>query len=205
MKSISLAACICLLYLTPFAAQAASKDTSFRDPVGNRVQQIQLDIDAPIAKVWWALTTSEGFQTWAAPVAHVTLGNDGMIEASYRMTAKIGDPDNIKNRIVAFVPEHLLVLRNEHAPKNIPFSAEAFGQIRTVIEVQDLGGGRTRVIESGVGYGEGKDFDSIYSHFRSGNAEEFDLLEKSLTKGPIDWKAEMDTVDASIKTPTAEN
>ena len=190
---------------TPFAAQAASKDTSFRDPAGNRVQQLQLDIDAPVAKVWWALTTSEGFQTWAAPVAHVTLGNDGMIEASYRMTAKIGDPDNIKNRIVAYVPEHLLVLRNEHAPKNIPFSAAAFGQIRTVIELQDLGGGRTRVIESGVGYGEGKDFDSVYSHFRSGNAEEFDLLAKSLTKGLIDWKTELGAAAASIKTPAAKN
>ena len=201
MKLISLATGATLLCLAPYAAQAASKDTSFRDSAGNRVQQLQLDIDAPVAKVWWALTTSEGFQTWAAPVAHVTLGNDGMIEASYRMSAKIGDPDNIKNRIVAYVPGRLLVLRNEHAPKNIPFNAEAFSQIRTVIELQDLGGGRTRMIESGVGYGEGKDFDSVYSHFRSGNAEEFDLLEKSLTSGPIDWKAEMDAAAASIKTP----
>lgn len=205
MKSISLATCAALLCLAPLTAAAASKDTSFRDAVGNRVQQLQLDVDASVAKVWWALTTSEGFQTWAAPVAHVTLGNDGMIEASYRMTAKIGDPDNIKNRIVAYVPERLLVLRNVHAPKGVPFSAEAFNQIRTVIELQDLGGGRTRVIESGVGYGEGKDFDSVYAHFRSGNAEEFDLLAKSLTKGPIDWKAEVGAVDASINTPAAEN
>ena len=200
MKSVALilGASLCAV---PFAAQGAPKDTSFRDSAGNRVQQLQLDVDAPIAKVWWALTTSEGFQTWAAPVAHVTLANDGMIEASYLMTARIGDPDNIRNRIVAYVPEHLLVLRNEHAPKGAPFSAEAFSQIRTIIELQDLGGGRTRVIESGVGYGEGKDFDSVYSHFRSGNAEEFDLLAKSLTKGPIDWKAEIGAAAASIETP----
>ena len=71
MKSISLAACICLLYLTPFAAQAASKDTSFRDPVGNRVQQIQLDIDAPIAKVWWGPNYNPGFVLpWMRPEDH---------------------------------------------------------------------------------------------------------------------------------------
>lgn len=200
MKTIALvlSASLCAV---PFAAHGASKDTSFNDAAGNRVQQLQLDVDAPVAKVWWALTTSEGFRTWAAPVAHIALANDGMIEASYRMTARIGDPDNIKNRIVAYVPEHILVLRNEHAPKSAPFSAAAFSQIRTIIELQDIGGGRTRVIESGVGYGEGKDFDSVYSHFRSGNAEEFDLLERSLTMGPIDWKAEIGAADTSIKTP----
>jgi uncharacterized protein YndB with AHSA1/START domain len=189
--------------MTAFAADAATKDTSFRDADGHRVQQLELTVEASPAKVWWALTTSEGFESWAAPVAHVTLGNDGMIEASYLMTARIGDPDNIRNRIVAYVPEHLLVLRNEHAPKNIPFSADAFSHICTVIELQDLGGGQTRVIESGVGYGEGKDFDSVYAHFRAGNAQEFDLLAKSLTSGPIDWKSEMGA--ASTKTPAAGN
>ena len=205
MKFVSMAACASLLCLPSPPALAAAKDTSFRDAAGHRVQQLELDIDAPVARVWWALSTSEGFQTWAAPVAQVTLGHDGMIEASYRMSAKIGDPDNIRNRIVAYVPERLLVLRNEHAPKGAPFNAEAFAQIRTVIELQDLGGGGTRVTESSVGYGEGKDFDSVYSHFRSGNAEEFDLLEKSLTKGPIDWEAEIGAAANAIKTPAAKN
>lgn len=183
----------------------ASKDTSFRDAGGNHVQQLRLDVDAPVAKVRWALTTSEGFQSWAAPVAQVTFGNVGMIETSYLMTAKIEGPDNIRNRIVAYVPERLLVFRNEHAPKGISFGAEAFSQVRTAVELQDLIGDRTRVTEAGVGYGNGKDFDSVYSHFLSGNAEEFDMLEKSLTKGPIDWKAEMGAVDASAKRPAAEN
>jgi len=175
------------------------KDTSFKDANGHDVQQLETTIVAPVAKVWWALTTSEGFQTWAAPVAHVDLGNDGMIEASYRTTAKIGDPDNIRNRIVAYVPEHLLVLHNEHAPKNAPFSAEAFGKVRTVIELQDLGGGNTRVIETSVGYDDSAASQNVYKHFRSGNAEEFELLAKSLTTGPVDWKAEIGEAQASIK------
>lgn len=40
------------------------------------------------------------------------------------MTAKIEGPDNIRNRIVAYVPERLLVFRNEHAPKGISFGAK---------------------------------------------------------------------------------
>jgi len=203
MNWLSKVACSIAVTAMPFSVHASAKDTSFTDSAGHRVQQIRLDVDAPVVKVWWALTTSEGFRTWAAPVAEVALGNDGMIEASYRMTAKIGDPDNIRNRIVAYMPEHLLILKNEHAPKNAPFSADAFGKIRTIIELEDMGGGKTRVIESSIGYGEGKEFDSVYTHFRSGNAEEFALLEKSLTKGPIDWKAEFAEAAAPMQQATA--
>ncbi len=188
MRKILIAALICA---SPAAAQV--KDTSFVDGEGHRVQQLEMVIDAPVKNVWEAFTTDAGFASWAAPVAHVTLGNDGMIEASYSLTAKIGDPDNIRNRIVAYLPERLLVLANDHAPAGAPFDAAAFSKIRTVLEFQDLGGGRTKVIESGVGYGDGPAFDSVYKHFRAGNAYEFQLLGNLFTRGPVDWKKEMVT------------
>jgi uncharacterized protein YndB with AHSA1/START domain len=175
------------------------KDTSFKDASGHSVQQLETTIAVPVAKVWWALTTSEGFQTWGAPVAQVTLGNEGMIEASYSMSAKIGDADNIRNRIVAYVPEHLLVLHNEHAPKKVSFSAEAFSKVRTIIELQNLGGSKTRVIETSVGYDDSEESQNVYKKFRSGNAEEFALLARSLTSGPVDWRAEIGAAQASIK------
>ncbi|MGD0190522.1 MAG: SRPBCC domain-containing protein [Rhizomicrobium sp.] len=179
-------------------------DTSFRDEAGQRVQQLHVDVDAPVAKVWAALTTDAGFTSWAAPVAHVTLGNDGMIEASYRLSSKIGDPDNIRNQIVAYVPDRLLIIHNVHAPKNGPFKPEVIDKIRTVIELQDLGNGRTRVTESGVGYGEGADFDSMYEHFRSGNAEEFAALAQSFVTGPVDWKAEAAQMNAAVSKPAGK-
>ncbi|HTT99894.1 MAG TPA: SRPBCC domain-containing protein [Rhizomicrobium sp.] len=187
------------------AAQAgAIKDTSFRDADGHRVQQLETVIDAPVAKVWAAFTTDEGFKAWGAPVVHITPGHDGMLEASYLPASKIGDAENIRNRFVVYFPEHLLVIRNEHAPKGGPFKQEIIDKISTVFEFEDIGGGKTRLIESGVGYGEGADFDSMYKRFHDGNAEELDLLEKSFVKGPIDWKAEMGEVDNSVKTPAAK-
>ena len=185
MKPILIAALVCAAAAQAGAAEV--KDTSYRDAKGMRVQQLQAEIAAPVAKVWEAFTTDAGFAAWAAPMAHVTLANDGMIEASYSRAAKVGDPDNIKNRIVAYVPERVLVLANENAPRNAPFDAAAFTKIRTVIEFQDLGNGRTRVVESGVGYGEGAGFDSVYKHFTAGNAFEFQLLADRFTKGPVDW------------------
>lgn len=203
MKTLCLTA---MLIATPALAVAPAQinDTSFRDDQGHRVQQLKVDIDAPVSKVWAAFTTDAGFTSWAAPVAHVTMGNDGMIEASYLMSSKIGDPENIRNQIVAYVPEHLLILHNAHVPKGGPFKQEVIDKIRTVIELQDLGNGRTRVIESGVGYGEGADFDSMYAHFRDGNAEEFSTLAQTFLSGPVDWKAEFEKMQVSVKKPVTK-
>jgi len=201
MKPHMFALSAALICFVPLAAKAELKDTSFRDVEGHRVQQLEIIIDAPVAKVWRAFTTDAGFESWAAAVAHVTLGNDGMIEASYLSTSKIGDPDNIRNRIVAYVPERLLVLHNEHVPKNGPFKQDVIDKIRTIVEFQDLGDGRTRVIESGVGYGDGPDFDSMYEHFRDGNAEEFALLAKSFASGPVNWNRTAAEADAAVRKP----
>ena len=181
-----------------FAAEPAVKDTSYRQADGSRVQQLEVVVNAPPQKVWAALTTDAGFMGWATPFAHITLANDGMIEASYSLSAKVGDPDNIRNQIVAYLPGRMLTIRNVHVPKGAPFKAEAIDKIRTVILLDDLGDGRTRVTESGVGYGEGKDFDEMYEHFRSGNAEEFASLAHYFTSGPVDWKAMAAKMTASV-------
>jgi uncharacterized protein YndB with AHSA1/START domain len=197
MRTVSLA--LSAVVLCSASAQAQMKNTSFRDAQGHRVQQLEVVVAAPVAKVWDAFTTDKGFTGWAVPVAHITLGNDGMMESSYLPAAKIGDPDNIRNQIVAYVPERLLVIHNVHVPKGAPFKPEIIDKIRTVVELEDLGDGRTRIVESGVGYGEGADFDAMYKHFSDGNAEEFGDLVKYLASGPVDWKTELAGVAASVK------
>jgi len=193
------AACLFLLATAPaLAAAPVVTDTSFRAPDGSRVQQLELVVDAPVAKVWDAFTTDAGFTSWAAPVAHVNLRNDGIIEATYSLSGKLGDPDNIRNQIVAFVPYRMIAFHNVHVPKGAPFKPDVISQIRTVVALEDLGNGRTRIVESGVGYGEGRDFDEMYDHFRSGNAEEFTALATYLTKGPVDWKAQAAAAVASV-------
>jgi len=127
------------------AANAADKvpirDSSFRDGYGHRVQQLSVVVDAPVAKVWDAFMTDDGFTRWATPVAHVTVENGGgMMESSYRLSSKIGDPDNIKNEIVAYLPDRMIALRNAHVPKGAPFDPVLISSIRTVITFDDLGG-----------------------------------------------------------------
>jgi uncharacterized protein YndB with AHSA1/START domain len=192
---------VLLSALTTPAAAEAVRDTSFRDADGHRVQQITAIVPAPVAKVWWAFTTDAGFSSWAVPVAHITLANDGMMETSYRLDARIGDPQNIRNQIVAYVPERLLVIRNVFVPKGAPFDLAFTAKIRTVFAFEDLGDGTTRLTESGVGYGEGKGYDDMYGHFQGGNREEFMSLIAMFRSGPIDWKAQAARIEASVHRP----
>ncbi len=180
------------------ATAATITDTSYRDVYGHRVQQLSVIVDAQVEKVWDAFMTDKGFTSWAVPVAHISLQNGGgMMESSYKLDGKIGDPDNIKNEIVAYVPYRMFAMRNAHVPKGAPFDPVLIATIRTVVTFEAVGD-KTRVTESGVGYGEGAGYDSMYRHFHDGNAEEFGSLADSFTKGPVDWKAEAAAMNASV-------
>ena len=179
------------------------KDASYREADGHRIQQLSVIVQAPVAEVWKAFTTDEGFVRWATPVAHITLGNGGMMETSYLLSSKIGDPDNIKNRIDCYLPEKLLVIHNEHVPKGAPFDPVLIASLRTIITFEPLGPHQTRVTEAQVGYGDGPGYETMYDHFRDGNAEELRTLAQSFTSGPVDWKAEAAAMQASVhKTST---
>ncbi|MFZ5669418.1 MAG: SRPBCC family protein [Pseudomonadota bacterium] len=161
-------------------------NSSYVEPDGDRVLQLSVVVKATPAEVWRVFTTGEGYREWVAPVARIDLAVDGVIEASYNPDAKIGDPDNIKNRIVAYVPERMLSIRNVQAPKALPYR-DLFAQISTTIELEDLGQGRTRVMLTAVGYGPGVGFDTLYRHFEWGNAYTLDELKTRFEKGPVDW------------------
>lgn len=175
------------------AAQAQStkdfpevSDTSFREADGSHVLRLSLVLPASRAAVWQRLSTAEGYKTWATPVAKIDFGVGGMIEASYDSHAKIGDADNIRNRIIAYAPDHLMVLKNENAPHDLP-SREEFKQVVTILELEDAPGG-TRITLTGVGYKPTPAFDTLYQHFGWGNAYTLMKLKESIVKGPLDWK-----------------
>lgn len=198
MKRILLAvAAAAVLTTGALAAEPAFPDwrqfrdvanSSYVEPDGDRVLQLSVVVKATPAQVWRAFTTGEGYREWVAPVARIDLAVDGMIEASYNADARFGDPENIKNRIVAYVPERMLAIRNIQAPSQLPHR-ELFPQISTTIELEDLGQGRTRVMLTAVGYGPGVGFDTLYRHFEWGNAYTLDALKTRFDTGPVDWAA----------------
>ena len=174
-------------------------NTSFVESNGDRALQLSIDVPAPQQAVFATFTTSEGFRSWAAPVARVDLRVGGMIEDSYDARAKLGDPDNIRNEILAYVPNRLLVIRNVQAPRAFA-DPELFRKTVTVIEFAPIDAGRTRVTVTNSGYGAGPAFDRIYGHFEWGNAYTLAELRRRFETGPTDWSksaAQRASTDAS--------
>jgi uncharacterized protein YndB with AHSA1/START domain len=149
-------------------------DTSFATADGARTLQESVVIDAPVAVLWKAFTDADEFKRWNSPVAAIDLRVGGSLEASYDPKRKLGDPDNIRHKIIAFLPERLIVFQNVQAPHELPH-AELFQKTVIVLEYQPLGSDRTRVILSCAGWGADPQSDRLYRFFRTDNVE---LLQK---------------------------
>lgn len=159
-------------------------DQSHVAPDGSRVLQQSITVPAGAADVWKAFTTSEGFASWAAPVAFVDFRLGGVIETTYDPQGKIGAPGNIRNEIVAFVPGKMLAIRNTQAPPVTAFDVPTFQSLHTVIFLEPAGTSATRVTIVQPGYGAGEKLDGVYTHFARGNAWSLQQLAKRFAEGP---------------------
>jgi uncharacterized protein YndB with AHSA1/START domain len=197
MKKTTLAISVMLATLssataTPVPSWRDFKDvtnTSFTEPDGDRSLQLSTDVPASAHDVFAAFSTSEGFSSWAVPVANVDFRVGGMIEASYDSHARLGDPNNIKNAIVAYIPDRLLIIRNVQAPSGFVDSS-LFQKTVTMIEFSPIDANNTRVTLTNAGYGRGAGFADVYSHFEWGDAYTLHELRKRFVNGPVDWAAE---------------
>jgi uncharacterized protein YndB with AHSA1/START domain len=147
-------------------------------------------VPAGPADVWEALTTTAGVTSWAVPVADVDFRLGGVWESSYRLDARIGDPGNIRNRFLSYLPLRMVAMQAIDAPPGFPH-ADLLADLFTVIELEELAPDRTRVTVSGVGYREGEGFDVLYRHFDTGNAWTLEKLRTRFAEGPVDWQAEL--------------
>jgi uncharacterized protein YndB with AHSA1/START domain len=167
----------------PVAGRPHVEDSSIVEPDGGRILRESIVIAAPRQAVWKAFATADGIKSWEAPVAAIDLKVGGYMEASYDPKSHLGDPDNIRHEVLGYLPGELLMFRNVQAPKGFKHQ-ELFARTTTVIQFEDLGQGRTRVTVSGVGYGQGKDYDELYAFFHSGNAYLLEMLKAHFEGGP---------------------
>lgn len=151
-------------------AAKAWKDTSFQEPNGDRVLQQSIDIAAPPSCLWRSLADEDGLKAYGMSVVHVEMKNGGVLEEGFTPTAKIGGTDTIRHRIIAYLPERLLVLRNEQTPPGLPH-ADLYRNVVQVIAIEPRAAGKTRLTISHTGYGSGADYDELYTFFRTHNPE----------------------------------
>jgi uncharacterized protein YndB with AHSA1/START domain len=170
------------------ALAANVADTSYAAPDGTRVLRHEIVVPASAAEVYRAFTTAEGWRTWAVPFAQLTPGLSvgAIMETSYNPAAKPGDANNIKNKVLAYIPDRLFAFQVVQAPQGFK-RADLLARVFTVAEFEAVDTRRTRIKLSMLGYGSGAAFDELYAFFSKGNAWTAQKLAARFEKGPIDW------------------
>jgi uncharacterized protein YndB with AHSA1/START domain len=145
------------------------------DASGSRVLQLSIDLNAPPQAVWNAFFDAPTVKRWEASLAIIDARQGGSMEESYDPKATPGGADNIRHDILAYVPGQMAVFHNTNAPHQLP-ARELYKRVISILQVQDLGGGRSRLVLSQAGYAPGPDFDKLYAFFSEDNAELMETL-----------------------------
>lgn len=179
-----------LMFLAPTGEAATSADVvscSQRERDGTRTLCHETVVPASTDTVWRLFSTTDGLSSWVAPVAAIDLRVGGIWEASYRADAKPGDRDNIRNRVLSYLPQRMLSIAVDTPPPGFPHP-ELVQTVWTVIELEPAGKGQTRVRVSMLGYGESTEFDELYALFDHGNALTLCKLDERVRSGRTSWQ-----------------
>lgn len=132
---------------------------------------------APVADVWKAYTTSQGWQAWVAPLADIDLRVGGVIRTNYNPNGQLGDADTNTLRIINYVPERLLTLQAD-VSKNWPeFLKQDADRIYNVIVFTPLGPQRTQITSYGTGMADDERHRNLIGFFAKANAALYKKLQ----------------------------
>lgn len=143
---------------------------------GERILLHTVHVDAPVADVWAAHTTAEGWTKWAAPRAEIDLRVGGTYRVQHVPGAAIGDPGTNTLHVVNYVPNELLTLRAELVeawPEVLKADAD---RLSNVILFDELGPDRTRVRSYGIGYADKPEYDQLLTFFSEANERLYQKL-----------------------------
>lgn len=170
-----------LVLSSPALAGEAPIETTLIDHEdGTRSLHHETIVDAPVARVWEAFSTVEGWKSWGVKFAKLDFEPGGTIESGNVEGAQEGDPHNIVHRILAVIPERILVTRLDRVPEGGPVDPAMLQQLWAVYEVEAIDDGHTRLRISGHGYGAGEKFDRLITFFKAGNAASIDMMRSAI-------------------------
>lgn len=159
------------------AAPSSPVETSTRvEADGSTTMTHSLTITAPPAAVWTAVSTAEGWQGWAAPVARWVEGERDVLETSYDPAEAPGGPGAIWQQFVARIPGRLLVFRTVKAPDEFPHWDEYRG-VTVFVELAPEGEG-THVRLTSTGYPDSEGGRALVGFFAKGNAATLESLNR---------------------------
>jgi uncharacterized protein YndB with AHSA1/START domain len=184
----------------PAAGAAAQEvhNTSYVTKSGERVLCIEAVVPASTENVWKAWTVAQELSKWIAPVVAIDLKIGGAISTNYDQKAAIGDVGTIRLPIINYIENQLITLKvnlNEKFPKSTRNQDQ---DLQEIVQIVDLGDGKTKVVSSMVGWGAGKDWDQTYDFFARGNEWTYRQLAKYLSSlAPVSTEQPAPALNAS--------
>jgi uncharacterized protein YndB with AHSA1/START domain len=128
-------------------------------------------INAPLATVWQAFATREGYASVGIAQATIDLRMGGLMQvATAPESATVSE-------ILTFEPERLLSLKVRQPPQGFP-DAQAFANTWSIIYFAPLGSDMTHVRIAGFGFNEGPAAAELTRFFQQDQAAQLARLEK---------------------------
>ena len=141
-------------------------------------------VEAPAVEVWQAISTADGWRTWAAPVARAP--EPDAIETSYTPSAAPGDASTNRQQVLSRIPGRTFVFRTVKAPAGFP-NFDTYRLVVSTFELEPLDQTRTRVRLTCSGYPDSEAGRQLLGFFREGNRTSLEQLRQRFISGPIDW------------------
>lgn len=177
-----------LLFLVCIAVFSLSAqeviDRSYATKSGEKVLRFETTLPVDAKRVWQAFSDPEDMKGWVAPVIQLDLRAGGTLLTNYDKAAKINDASTIRLPIINYLEGELMTYKvelNNAFPKKLQDEDQ---NLQEVVQIFDLGGGKTRLVSSMIGWGTGKEWDDAYAFFAKGNKWTYEELIKHLLKKP---------------------
>jgi WD40 repeat protein/uncharacterized protein YndB with AHSA1/START domain len=156
-----------LLLLVAGVAPDALGQPAVREPP--RVLHHEVELRASADEAWAAFTEPARMTRWmGVTAAELDLRPGGRMLTTYSKDEPLGGPHSIDNEVLVHAPGRLLAIRLRQGP--VGFDTERFRQVWTVVRFDPLPGGGARVSIDSHGWGEGPEWDGLWTHFDQGNA-----------------------------------
>lgn len=150
------------------AGDKAKDSKSMSDVIGEIKTDRQIKeegiIDAPVKDVWNAWTTTDGITKWLVAKAKIELKIGGSYEVYFSPDAPAGSRGSEGCHVLSFLPMQMLSFE-WNAPPAVPELRNAGMRNWVVVQFEDIGDDRTRIVLTHMGWGEGQHWDKCFSYF----------------------------------------
>ncbi|MBI3665757.1 MAG: SRPBCC domain-containing protein [Acidobacteria bacterium] len=151
-----------------------------------RVIRKQVVVDASLAEVWKAWTTSDGAATFFAPQANI----EARLGGAYELYFFPDQPQGLRGaegcQVHSIVPMKSLAF-TWGAPPQFPDIRNSGLHTLVFLRFEELGPRKVRVHFTELGWGEGEQWDKVYNYFVEAWDVVLGRLKHRFASGPLDW------------------